>query len=110
MPRKRILVVDDEPDILGVLQLILEEEGYLTKTVEEGSNLEHLLSFQPDLILLDVFLSGMDGRLMSKQLKSQTTTQHIPIVLMSAHAKAAATLAESRADDFLAKPFEIEAL
>jgi CheY-like chemotaxis protein len=109
MPSKRILGVDDEPDILSALQLILEEEGYLTQTAGEGSNLERLLSFQPDLILLDVFLAGLDGRLLSKQLKSQSTTHHIPIVLMSAYGKAAVTLAESGADDFLAKPFEIEA-
>jgi CheY-like chemotaxis protein len=110
MQSKRILVVDDDPDILQVVQLILEEEGYVTKTSVEARNMESFLSFQPDLILLDVFLSDADGRIISKRLKSQETTKHIPIVLMSAHVNAGQTITKSRADDFIAKPFEIETL
>jgi CheY-like chemotaxis protein len=108
--QKKILVVDDDPDILEVLQLILEEEGYLTRTATQAQSLDRLLNFQPDLILLDVLLSGSDGRVISKRLKSQETTRHIPIVLMSAHVSAKTTLAQSQADDFIAKPFEVNAL
>jgi DNA-binding response OmpR family regulator len=110
MHRKRILVVDDDPDILQVVQLVLEEEGYLTNTSLEARKIESLLSSHPDLILLDVLLADADGRLMSKRLKSQDRTKHIPIVLMSAHVSAVSTLATSGADDFIAKPFEIETL
>jgi DNA-binding response OmpR family regulator len=110
MQKKRILVVDDDSDILEVVQLVLEEEGYLTKTSLEAYNIESLLNYHPDLILLDVLLSGTDGRMISKRLKSQDTTKHIPIVLMSAHVSAGSTIAKSRADDFIAKPFEIDTL
>jgi CheY-like chemotaxis protein len=108
--QKKILVVDDDPDILEVLQLILEGEGYLIQTATQAKNIDPLLSFQPNLILLDVLLSGSDGRVISKRLKSQETTRHIPIVLMSAHVSAKTTLAQSQADDFIAKPFEVNAL
>jgi CheY-like chemotaxis protein len=110
MQQKKILIVDDEPDILEILQLILEEEGYLTHTAANIPPLDGLLRFQPDLILLDVLLSGSDGRAICRQLKSQSSTEHIPIVLMSAHGKAAAARAESGADDFLAKPFDLSVL
>ena len=108
--QKKILVVDDDPDILEVVQLLLEGEGYLTRTATEAKSMDRLLSFQPDLILLDVLLAGSDGRAISKRLKSQETTRHIPIVLMSAHVSARATLAAAQADDFIAKPFEVNAL
>jgi CheY-like chemotaxis protein len=107
--QKKILVVDDDPDILEVVQLILEDEGYLIQTASEAKSLDRLLRFQPDFILLDVLLSGSDGRVISQQLKSQEPTRHIPIVLMSAHVSARATVAHSQADDFIAKPFEINA-
>jgi CheY-like chemotaxis protein len=108
--QKKILVVDDDPDILEVVQLLLEGEGYLTWTATEAKSIDRLLSFQLDLILLDVLLAGSDGRVISKRLKSQETTRHIPIVLMSAHVSARATLAAAQADDFIAKPFEVNAL
>src|SRR5947209_19083827 len=88
----------------------LEDEVYLIHMATEAKSIDRLLSFQPDLILLDVLLAGSDGRVISKRLKSQETTRHIPIVLMSAHVSARATLAAAQADDFIAKPFEVNAL
>jgi CheY-like chemotaxis protein len=106
--RKRILIVDDDPTLLSVLQLILEEEGYLTHTSVDASNMEHLLSLQPDLILLDVLLSDADGRMLSRRLKNQNTTKHIPIVLMGTSLSVAATLTKSGAEAFLKKPFDLD--
>jgi DNA-binding response OmpR family regulator len=107
--RKQILIVDDDPTLLSMLQLILEEEGYLTHTSVDTSNMEHLLSFQPDLILLDVLLSDADGRMLSRRLKNQDTTKHIPIVLMGTSRSVAVTLTKSGADAFLKKPFDLDA-
>jgi DNA-binding response OmpR family regulator len=107
--RKRILIVDDNPTLLSVLQLILQEEGYLTNTSVDASDMEHLLSFQPDLILLDILLSDVDGRMMSRRLKNQDSTKHIPIVLMTPPSSAAVTITKSGADDFLKKPFDFDA-
>jgi len=111
MNAKKILVVDDEPDILEFLQVILEEEGYLVATTEKGEYVEKLhAGGLPDLILLDVLLSGKDGREIVKQLKSQEETKSIPIIMFSAHPSAEKTAREAGADDFVAKPFQIDFL
>jgi DNA-binding response OmpR family regulator len=108
---KRLLVVDDEPDILEFLQIILEEEGYEVATSDKGEYLEQLHSGGlPDIILLDVLLSGKDGREIVKYLKSQQETKHIPVIMFSAHPSAEETARQAGADDFLAKPFEIDVL
>lgn len=108
---RRLLVVDDEPDILEFLQIILEEEGYEVVTSDKGEYLEQLHNGGlPHLILVDVLLSGKDGREIVKFLKSQEETKHIPIIMFSAHPSAAETARQAGADDFLAKPFDIDVL
>jgi DNA-binding response OmpR family regulator len=108
---KRILVVDDEQDILEFLQVILEEEGYSVVTSDKGEFLEQLHNGGlPHLILLDVLLSGKDGREIVKYLKSQEETKSIPVIMFSAHPGAEKTSRQAGADDFLAKPFNIDVL
>ena len=108
---KKILVVDDEPDILEFLQMVLEEEGYLVLTAEKGEALEKIRNeVLPDLILLDMLLSGKDGREIVKQLKHREETKHIPVIMLSAHPSAGRTVLQAGADDFIAKPFDIDDL
>jgi DNA-binding response OmpR family regulator len=111
MSAKKILVVDDEPDILEFVKAILEDEGYTVATASKGEYVETLHNGGlPDLILLDVLLSGKDGRSIARQLKNQEDTKHIPIIMFSAHPNAERTAREAGADDFISKPFEIEDL
>lgn len=108
-----ILVVDDDPDILDALRLLLEDEGYRVQTTEKGEYAESLRDGNgdlPDLIILDVLLSGRDGRVICRTLKSQDETAHIPIVMISAHPSAADSAVEVGADAFVAKPFSIDDL
>lgn len=107
---KKILVIDDDPDILDAVQMLLESEGFTVMTSTKGDELDSLGSDLPDLILLDVLLSGKDGREIAKKLKKQEKTKHIPIVMMSAHPTAHKTIKEYLADDFIAKPFDIDFL
>jgi CheY-like chemotaxis protein len=108
---KHILVVDDDPDILDFLHDLLELEGY---TVAVSAKVDYLEKLQngglPDLILLDVFLSGRDGREIVKSLKNQEETWLIPVIMFSAHPSAEATARAAGADDFLAKPFDLDEL
>jgi DNA-binding response OmpR family regulator len=109
--QKKILVVDDEPDILEFLQIIFEEAGYLVITTEKGDYLEKLKSNPlPDLVLLDMLLSGKDGREIVKDLKNQARTRHIPVIMFSAHPSAQKTALGAGADDFVEKPFDIDSL
>ncbi len=109
--KKRILIIDDDHDILEPISLILEAEGYVICTTEKGDEAyKNIDTFKPDLILLDILLSGNDGRTICKILKSQESTKHIPIVLMSAHPSAKLDALQSEANDFIAKPFETSEL
>jgi DNA-binding response OmpR family regulator len=110
---KKILVVDDEPDILGFLQELLEMEGYDVTIIDNTQQIEAKLAPNddlPDIILFDVFLTGKDGSAAVKRLKQQEATRHIPIIMFSAHPKAVTIAKEAGANDFIEKPFEIEDL
>lgn len=110
---KNILVVDDDPDILDALQLTLEDAGYEVTTTEKAEYAENLRDTNgglPDVIILDVLLSGKDGRIICQKLKSQEDTRHIPILMISAHPTAKQSVQAVGADGFLAKPFDIDEL
>jgi CheY-like chemotaxis protein len=109
--KKKLLVVDDEQDILEFLKVILEDEGYIVVTTDKDDYLEGLNNDAlPDLILLDLLLSGQDGRKIVKHLKMQEHTKHIPIIMFSAHPGAQEITRQAGANDFVAKPFEIDLL
>jgi CheY-like chemotaxis protein len=107
--KKKVLVVDDEADILEFLKVILEDEGYTVVTTDKDDYLEKLQDDTlPDLILLDLLLSGKDGREIVKYLKSNEKTHQIPVIMFSAHPSAREITKQAGADDFVAKPFEID--
>src|ERR1700680_4531160 len=108
--KKRILVVDDSPAILDVIVLALEAEGYEVSTSLTGACFRQMERNPPDLILLDVLLSGEDGGEICQRLKSDEQTRHIPVILLSAHAGLWETARKCGADDFLVKPFHLTEL
>ncbi len=108
--RKRIVIAEDDPGVSDALQMILEEEGYEVETMVHGTPVYQLHNPLPGLLLLDIWLGGTDGREICKFLKSQGTTQHLPIILLSAQRGIQAIAREVGADNFLAKPFEINKL
>lgn len=107
---KKILVVDDDPAILEVIKIILEENEYEVKTSQDGKIFGEIKKNPPDLILLDVLLSGIDGRNITRDLKKDKNTKKIPIVMISAHPSADKTVFKAGANDFVAKPFDIDHL
>jgi DNA-binding response OmpR family regulator len=109
---KNILVIDDDEAILEAFKLLFQEEGYnVTSSSKNGKDILTLIeSSTPNLIVLDMLLSGNDGRLICKDLKSRESTKNIPIIMISAHPDAKKSAFDSGADDFIAKPFEINEL
>ncbi len=108
MAKEKILVVDDEEDILELLSFNLSREGYQVFTAatgEEALNLSR--STNPDLIVLDLMLPGMDGLEVAKILKTDPGLRHIPIVMLTAKGEEAdiVTGLELGADDYVTKPF-----
>lgn len=107
---KSILVADDNPAILDALRIMLEEEGYHVTTTEDGAVAKHIKAPLPDLLLLDVWMSGIDGRDICKHLKSADETKHIPIVMISATKGLEQIAKDAGADDFISKPFQMDHL
>ena len=109
MEKRKILIVDDDLDILEVIGLILEAEGYEVELMSSGKEIfDHISTFNPDLIILDVMLGNMDGREICNNIKNSKNTYHIPIIMISAtHNMAEFIKKNCRPDDFLEKPFDI---
>ena len=106
--RRRVLVVDDDEGILEAFELMLTSAGYEVETsTKNGDYFEQKLKNTPDLIILDVLLSGTNGKDICKKLKSQEHTKHIPIIMISAHPDAREIALEAGADDFIPKPFDM---
>ncbi|MEP7229882.1 MAG: response regulator [Ginsengibacter sp.] len=104
----KVLVVDDDRDILEVVSILLRRNDFSVMTLSRGMHiLGSIQSFSPDLILLDVALAGEDGCEICNNLKKSSETNHIPIVLFSAHYDMVKDTKECLADAFITKPFEI---
>jgi CheY-like chemotaxis protein len=106
--RKAILVVEDDPAIGDVLQLMLSDAGYTVELQRDGQAALQMTEPFPDLLLLDIRLSGTDGRTICQHIKGKPATRHIPIILLSAQKETPYMAKDAGADDFLAKPFEME--
>lgn len=110
---KLIHIVEDEADILELLQLQLAGAGYRTRGFADApALLDYLLSEQPDLILLDLMLPGMDGFEACRRLRSDPALRRIPIVMLTARADIEDKVKglEFGADDYVTKPFEASEL
>lgn len=106
----RILVVDDDPSILGVIDDVLSEAGYV---VIRGTSVEALAlarRMQPAAILLDITMPEIDGVQIRRHLRDDPRTARIPVIAFSASHNLRLHAAEMEADDYLVKPFEVEEL
>lgn len=107
---KKILIADDDPAIVDALAFMLKETGYQVITTVNGSSVPELYNQKPDLLLLDIWMSGQDGREICKKLKSQNTTKKTPIMMISANKDTEEIAKAAGANDFLSKPFEMDDL
>jgi DNA-binding response OmpR family regulator len=108
--KKRILIADDDWSILEVLEMILEDEGYEVEKTLDGDKIYNLTTHLPDLLLLDIWMSGIDGRDICRYVKAHDRLKNIPIIMVSANKDTEHIALEVGADDFLAKPFDIDDL
>ncbi len=107
MPQKRIFIADDDADILEVTKLILEMAGYNVTTCRSIHQIEDKLQKESyDFILLDIWMSGVDGRDVCKSIKSNSNIDSVPIVLFSANKEMKLSAFSAGANDFLEKPFD----
>lgn len=104
---RKILVVDDDVDILTALKYILRSEGFEVETLSRAQEIDNKVEeTSPDIMLMDVNLSGYDGRIICRHLKEEKKLE-IPIILFSADSSYKSSASAYGADDFIFKPFEI---
>ena len=108
--KKRILVVDDNTAILDALKIMLEDADYEVETTVDGATVKDMVEPLPDLLLLDIWMSGVDGRDVCRHLKSTPATKHIPVIMISAAKDTEQIAKDSGADDFISKPFQMDHL
>ena len=105
---EHILIVEDEVDIASLISFNLERAGYTVDMVHDGrEGLEKILKDQPDLVILDLMLPGMDGFQILKELQRDTRTHSIPVLMLTAKSQTEDRIKglESGVDDYLTKPF-----
>lgn len=106
-----ILIVDDDKGIGEMLQMLFEMNGYQVNFSDKPDETEkNILKHNIDLVLLDKLISGVDGTVVCSQIKSNEETKHVRVLMMSALHEAGEICKEAGADDFIAKPFEIDDL
>lgn len=107
----RVLVVDDDSGIGEMLKTLLEFYGYQVTVTEKPEETEHLIDQEDvDLVMLDMLISGVNGTDVCARLRKNPKTADIPVLMMSALHNAGDKCRKAGANDFIAKPFEMDDL
>jgi DNA-binding response OmpR family regulator len=111
---RRILCIEDEPEMIDLIRLILNRRGYDVKGALGGvEGLKALSEDPPDLVLLDLMMPDMDGWEVYQQMKASEKTRHIPVIVVTAKAQSidkVLGLHVAKVDDYIAKPFSPQEL
>jgi two-component system response regulator VicR len=105
---KKILIIEDDPDILDVLSHILREEGYQVSSLSDGKDIEQIAADKPDLIICDIWLPFRKGTEICKILKADPETSRIPFILISTTMNLPQIARKCNADGYVEKPFHIQ--
>ena len=107
---KRVMIADDDHAIVDAVMAVLEFGGYDVGFTYNGATILEMKEDLPDLILLDIWMSGTDGRDVCKLLKQQESTKNIPVIMISASTDLEKSAKDAGANDFLEKPFDMDEL
>ncbi|MBC8054057.1 MAG: response regulator [Sphingobacteriaceae bacterium] len=109
--KKKILVVENDKEILTIISYLLTEEGYDVHSLRSAEGLiSEIESYQPHAILLDIIVPGIEDTELCKAIKSTKAINHIPLIVLSTHPTVYATIKELCADEVISKPFDINNL
>lgn len=105
---KKILIIDDQNDTLDLLKEIFEDEGYeVTALPYTDDIIRSIAQYQPNLVMLDFLLAGINGGELCHQLKTNSLSAHIPVIMLSGYPRVLESLGSYGADAFIAKPFDL---
>jgi DNA-binding response OmpR family regulator len=106
---KKVLVLDNDEGVLDVMREALNYEGFDVKIIEETDNIFSVIDgYDPDLVILDYILSGVNGGEICHLIKANPKTTDLPVMIMSAYPKVIKSLGGYGCDDFIAKPFDLD--
>ncbi len=106
---KNILVIEDEADIMMLVKMVLESEGYKVSEMSAAAGYQtKVRDAHADLVLLDLNIAGFDGNIICEYIKAQTDLKSIPVIIMSGNLDAQQIKDECGADDIIAKPFDLD--
>jgi len=106
---KRLLIIDNDTEVLNMMQEALVYEGFEVKTLERADHIFKVIDeYQPDLIMIDYILDGINGGEICHDIKVNPETGHIPVIIVTAYSKVILSLGSYRSDAFLAKPFGLD--
>lgn len=108
---RKILIIDDDEVMLEGMKIALEDEGYEVYLLSNNTNvLGEVKRFKPSLILIDYWMPGINGGEITQGLKENNHTSKVPVIMISASQNAATIADDAGADDFIAKPFDLDEL
>jgi len=108
---KKIIIFDDDEDILSICSYILEEDGWQVTVFPDCNNLiDHISTIKPDVILMDNWIPDEGGIVATQLIKATKSLQHIPVVYFSANSDIETLAATAKADMYLPKPFDLDKL
>jgi len=106
---KRLLIIDNDTEVLNMMQEALVYEGFEVKALVDTDHIFRIIDeYQPDLIMIDYILDGINGGEVCHDIKVNPQTAHIPVIIVTAYSKVILSLGSYRSDAFLAKPFGLD--
>jgi|SRR6185312_10097911 len=108
---KKVLIIEDEPDISDLVTMVLQEEDYQVMQMSNAKGFELILrKYKADVVLLDLNIAGFDGCIICKYIKGDKELNDTPVILLSANINIAEAKEECGADDLIKKPFDLDNL
>ncbi|QHS57529.1 response regulator [Mucilaginibacter sp. 14171R-50] len=108
MKKKKVLVIDDNADVLDIMEEALKYEGFSVKTSNTADDLVTLINnYNPDILLIDYLLKGINGGEICHQVKVTPQTSQLPVIIFSAYPRVLLSLGNYGCDKFIPKPFEL---
>jgi len=105
--RKKVLIIENDQDIRNIMEFILEEQGFETLSIPEPQDLDEIIPFKPDLILLDEFINDKPGHRLCKKIKQIDELKDLPVIILSTANDIEVIATECNANDYISKPFNV---
>ncbi len=106
--KKKILIIENDQDIRSIVEFILSEEGFKTRSIPEPQTLAEVLQFKPDLLLVDEFINSKPGHRLCLRIKNEPHLAHLPVIVLSTANDIEFIATECKANDYIRKPFDVE--